>query len=56
MPDSKAAAPGLNRLLPKFDEREALRMTEIILAVITCVATVITTVIAILSYCKDKKE
>lgn len=31
-------------------------MTEIILAVITCVATVISTVIAIPSYCKDKKE
>ena len=38
-------------------KREALRMTcEMIIALVTCVATVITTVIAILSYCKDKKE
>ena len=37
--------------------REALRMTcECVIALVTCVATIITTVIAILSYLKDKKE
>ena len=36
---------------------EALRMTcECVIALVTCVATIITTVIAVLSYLKDKKE
>ena len=34
-----------------------LRMTcECVIALVTCVATIITTVIAVLSYLKDKKE
>ncbi len=36
---------------------EALRMTcECVIALVTCVATIITTVIAVFSYLKDKKE
>ena len=36
---------------------EALRMTcECVIALVTCVATIITTVIAVLSYLHDRKE
>ena len=36
---------------------EALRMTcECVIALVTCVATIITTVIAVLSYLYDRKE
>ena len=52
-----AAAPELNRFMLEFDFREALRMTcECIIALVTCVATIITTVIAVLSYLHDRKE
>ena len=41
----------------KFDIREALHMTfDRIVAIISCIATVICMVIALLSYLKDRKS
>ena len=49
-------APKLYRLSPEF-VLGGLRMTcECVISLVTCVATIITTVIAVLSYLKDKKE
>ena len=50
----------ISRTLPTFAGIcfwEALRMTcECVIALVTCVATIITTVIAVLSYLHDRKE
>ena len=51
-----AAAPELNRFCRNLF-LGGLHMTcECIIALVTCVATIITTVVAVLSYLKDKKE
>ena len=45
------------QFMPEFDLGRLCGMTcECVIALVTCVATIITTVIAVLSYLKDKKE
>ena len=51
-----AASPGLNRFYAEIIDKGGLRMTcEIVIALVTCVATVICTVIAVLSYFRNKR-
>ncbi len=57
MPDFQGGVSQTQLALPKFEKRETLRMTfDRIVAVVACVATVICTVIAVLSYLKNKDE
>ena len=49
-------SPELNRLYAEILDEGGLRMTvDFIVALVTCVATVISTVIAVLSYFRNKK-
>ena len=57
VPDSKAASPELNQFMLEFEKGRLCGMTcECVIALVTCVATIITTVIAVLSYLHARKS
>ena len=56
MPE-QAASPKLNQLLLKYNiGRLSMTIIGLIVAIISCVGTLVCAVIGILAYLKDKKE